>query len=46
MKKYEEARIKLTNTQINKSKSSAKRTTGTTLTVKTKTFKMKNCLMN
>ena len=43
MKNYEEARIKLTNTQLSKLKSAAKNKTGTTLR---KTFKMKNYLMN
>ena len=34
MESYEEARVKLTNTQLNKSKSAAKNKTGTTLITK------------
>ena len=46
MANYEEARGKLTNTQLNKLKSAAKNKTGTTSRIKKKTFKMKNCHMN
>ena len=42
---YQKARVKLTNTQLNKS--AAKNKTGTVLTInKKKNFKMKNCNMN
>ena len=43
MANCEEARAKLTNTQLIKLKFAAKNMTGTTLRL---TFKMKNCLMN
>ena len=46
MENYEEARIKLTNTQLNKLKSTAKNKTGTTLRKTKKNFQEKNCLMN
>ena len=45
MTKYEEARVKLTNTQINKLKSAAKNKTGIILRIN-KSLKMKNCPMN
>ena len=38
MTHYEEARIKLTNTQLNKLKSAAKNKTGTTLKINKKHF--------
>ena len=38
MANYEEARVKLTNTQLNKLKSAAKNTTGTTLRTTKKNF--------
>ena len=38
MKIYEEARVKLINTEINKLKSAAKNKTGTTLTMTKKNF--------
>ena len=38
--------MKLTNTQLNKLKSSAKKYIGTMLRVTKRTFKMKICLMN
>ena len=41
---YQEARIKLTNTQLNKLKLTAKNNTGTTLRLKT--WKMKNFHLN
>ena len=43
---YEEARVKLTNAQLNKLKSVGKKKTGTTIRITKKTFKMKNYLMN
>ena len=43
MTNYQEARVKLTNIQLNKLKSAAKHMTRTTLRI---TFKIKNCLMN
>ena len=46
MTNYQEVRVKLTNTQVNKLKPAAKKKTGTTLTINKKTFKMKNCHMN
>ena len=46
MASYEEARVKITNKQLNKLKSAEKNETGTTLRITKKTFKMKNCLMN
>ena len=42
MANYEEARGKLTNTQLCKLRSAAKNNTGTTLRTTKKTFKMKN----
>ena len=45
MTNYEEARVKLTNIQLNKLKSAAKYKTGTTMRIK-KTFTRKNCIMN
>ena len=38
MAKYEKARVKLTNTQLNKLKSTAKNKTGTTLRITDKNF--------
>ena len=38
MVSYEEARVKLTNTQLNKLKSAAKNKTGTTLRITKKNF--------
>ena len=38
MASYEEARVKLTNTQLNKLKSAAKNNTGTTLRISKKNF--------
>ena len=38
MVNYEEARVKLTNTQLNKLKSAAKNETGTTLRITKKNF--------
>ena len=38
MVNYEEARVKLTNTQLNKLKSAAKNKTGTTLRITEKNF--------
>ena len=46
MSNWEEARVKLKNTKLNKFKSAAKNKTATTLRKQRKTFKMKNCLMN
>ena len=43
---YEEARAKLTTTQLNKLKSAAKNKTGTILRLNKKTLKMKNYHMN
>ena len=40
MANYEEARVKLTNTQLNILKSAAKNNTVTTLTLTKKTFKI------
>ena len=45
-KSYEETRVKLTITQLNKLKPAAKNKTGKTLRKLRKTFKMKNCHMN
>ena len=45
MANYQEARVKLTNTQLDEVKPATKNNTGTTLR-KTKTFKMMNCLIN
>ena len=46
MANYQEARFKLTNTQLSKLKSVAKNRTGTILRLNKKTLKMKNCHMN
>ena len=47
MANYEEARVKLTNTQLNKLKSAAKNKTGTTLRITKGNFiKTMNCLTN
>ena len=43
---YEEARVKLTNTQINKLEPAKELNTGTKLRWTRKTFDMKNCFMN
>ena len=43
MESHEEAKVKITNKQLNKPKLAAKSKTGTTLR---RTFKMKNCHMN
>ena len=45
MVNYEEARVKLTNNQIQKLESAAKTKTGTTLRIR-KNLKIRNCLMN
>ena len=45
MGNYEEAGLKLTNTQLNKLKSAAKKIIGTKLRINKKTFEIKNCLM-
>ena len=46
MANYQEARVKLTNTQSSKLKSAAKNNTGTILKLNKKNLKMKNCHMN
>ena len=46
MANYEESRVKLTNTQLNKLKPATKTKTRTTLRITKKNFKMKNCHMN
>ena len=46
MENYQEARVKLTNTQLNKLKYAAKNTTGTILRINKKTFNVKNCHIN
>ena len=46
MANYQEARVKLTNTKLNKLKSAAKNKTGTILRLNRKTLKMKNCHRN
>ena len=46
MANYQELRVKLRNTQLNKSKSSAKNNAGTILRLNKKNLKMKNCRMN
>ena len=46
MANYQEARVKLINTQLNKLKSAAKNKTRTILNLNKKTLKMKNCHMN
>ena len=45
MANYEEATVKLTNTQLKKLKSPAENKTGTTLKITKKNFKMNNCTM-
>ena len=46
MTNYQEARVELTNTQLNNLKFAAKNNTGTILKLNKKTLKMKNCYMN
>ena len=46
MTNYEEARAELTNTQLNRFESAARKKTGTTLRITKKTFNTKNYLMN
>ena len=46
MAKYQEARVKLANTQLNKLKSAAKAKTGTTSRKNKEKFQMKSCVMN
>ena len=46
MANYQEATVKLTNTQLNNLKSAAKNKAGTMLRLNKKTLKMKNCHMN
>ena len=46
MVNYEDARVKLTNTQLNKLKSAVKNKTGTILRLDEKFFKMTNCHIN
>ena len=46
MKNYQETKIKLTNTQLNKLESAAKNKARTMIRLKRKTLKMKNCHMN
>ena len=46
MANYQEARVKLTNTQLNKLKSAAKNKTETTLTLNKKNFEDEECHMN
>ena len=46
MVSYQEARVKLINTQLNKLKSAAKNKTGTILRINKKTLKMKICNMS
>ena len=46
MANYQEARVKLTNTQSSKLKSAAKNNRGTILKLNKKNLKMKNCHMN
>ena len=46
MANYEKAKVKITNTDLNKLKSAAKDKTGTTLRISKKTFEMKNCFIN
>ena len=46
MTNYQKARVKLTNTQLNKLKSAAKNYTGTIVRIMNKTLMMKNCYMN
>ena len=46
MANYEEARVKLINTQLTKIKPPPKNKTGTTLRITKKTFKIRNCHIN
>ena len=46
MANYQEARVKLTNTQLNKLKSKAKNKIEVILRINKKNLKMKNCHMN
>ena len=46
MANYQEPRVKLTNTQLNKFKSAAKNKTGTISKLNKKNFEMNNCYMN
>ena len=46
MASYQEARVKLINTQLNKLKSAAKNKTGAILRINKKTLKMKICNMS
>ena len=46
MANYEEVRVKLTTTQLNKLKSAARNKCGTKLRIPKKTFKIKNYQMN
>ena len=46
MTNYEEARVKLANTHLNKLKSAGENNTGLTLKKQINSFKMKNYLMN
>ena len=46
MANYQEARVKLTNTQLNKLKSTAKNKIEVILRINKKNLKMKNCHMN
>ena len=46
MASYQEARVKLTNTQLSKLKSAAKNKTGAILRINKKTLKMKICNMS
>ena len=43
---YEEARVKLTNTQLKRLNSAENSKTETTLRILIQTFKIKNCLLN
>ena len=45
MENYQEARVKLTNTQLNKLKSAAKNKTGKILRLNKKNFEDENCRM-
>ena len=46
MANYQKVKVKLTNRQLNKLKSSAKNKTGIILRLKKKTLNMENCHMN
>ena len=46
MASYQEARVKLINTQLNKLKSAAKNKTGAILRINKKTLKLKICNMS